>query len=165
MTALIRRAAATAAAEVDPPDDLHASAAYRRGLAAPSSSVALRAAAAEQGKRMQVRFALNGEAVEVEVEPRAPRWPTACAHVLGLTGTHLGCEHGACGACTVIVDGAAVRACLMLAVQAEGAAVVTVEGLSSDDGACAAAGRVSQAPRAAMRLLHPRHARPPRMPC
>jgi len=53
-------------------------------------------------------------------------------HDLGLTGTHVGCEHGVCGACTVLVDGAAVRSCLMLAVQAEGAEVVTVEGLSSD---------------------------------
>ena len=52
---------------------------------------------------------------------------------LKLTGTHLGCEHGVCGACTVIVDGAAVRSCLMLAVQAEGSRVVTVEGLSNDD--------------------------------
>jgi len=52
---------------------------------------------------------------------------------LGLTGTHLGCEHGVCGACTVIVDGAAVRSCLMLAVQAEGAQVITVEGLSRED--------------------------------
>ena len=54
-------------------------------------------------------------------------------HELGLTGTHLGCEHGVCGACTVIVDGAAVRACLMLAVQAAGMRVLTVEGLSTDD--------------------------------
>src|SRR5450755_3976680 len=52
---------------------------------------------------------------------------------LDLTGTHLGCEHGVCGACTVIVDGDAVHACLMLAVQAEGSSVVTVEGLSTDD--------------------------------
>jgi aerobic carbon-monoxide dehydrogenase small subunit len=53
---------------------------------------------------------------------------------LGLTGTHLGCEHGACGACTVIVDGRAVRSCLMLAVQAAGSEVTTVEGLASPDG-------------------------------
>lgn len=52
----------------------------------------------------------------------------------GLTGTHLGCEHGACGACTVLVDGEAVRACLMFAVQAEGADVTTVEGIASVDG-------------------------------
>jgi aerobic carbon-monoxide dehydrogenase small subunit len=54
---------------------------------------------------------------------------------LGLTGTHLGCEHGVCGACTVIVDGAPARSCLMLAVQADGALVVTVEGLASASGA------------------------------
>jgi carbon-monoxide dehydrogenase small subunit len=53
---------------------------------------------------------------------------------LHLTGTHVGCEHGVCGACTVIVNGDAVRSCLMLAVQAEGAKVTTVEGLSPDEG-------------------------------
>src|ERR1700754_3296624 len=53
---------------------------------------------------------------------------------LNLTGTHVGCEHGVCGACTVLVDGKAVRSCLMLAVQADGAKVVTVEGLSRDEG-------------------------------
>jgi carbon-monoxide dehydrogenase small subunit len=52
---------------------------------------------------------------------------------LGLTGTHVGCEHGVCGACTVIVNGDAVRSCLMLAVQAEGEKIVTVEGLSNDE--------------------------------
>jgi carbon-monoxide dehydrogenase small subunit len=51
-----------------------------------------------------------------------------------LTGTHLGCEHGACGACTVLLDGAAVRSCLMFAVQADGAEVTTVEGIASPDG-------------------------------
>jgi carbon-monoxide dehydrogenase small subunit len=51
---------------------------------------------------------------------------------LGLTGTHLGCEHGVCGACTVIVDGAAMRSCLMLAVQANGTSITTVEGLARD---------------------------------
>ena len=53
---------------------------------------------------------------------------------LGYTGTHLACEHGVCGACTVMVDGKAVRACLMLAVQADGASVTTVEGLAAQDG-------------------------------
>jgi carbon-monoxide dehydrogenase small subunit len=53
---------------------------------------------------------------------------------LGYTGVHLGCEHGVCGACTIIVDGKAVRSCLMLAVQANGAQVTTVEGLASEDG-------------------------------
>jgi aerobic carbon-monoxide dehydrogenase small subunit len=51
-----------------------------------------------------------------------------------LTGTHLGCEHGVCGACTVLVDGAAVRSCLMFAVQADGADVTTIEGIASPDG-------------------------------
>ena len=56
----------------------------------------------------------------------------ALRHDLGLTGTHVGCEHGVCGACTVLVDGEAVRSCLILAVQAEGTKITTVEGLSND---------------------------------
>ncbi|QJP14769.1 (2Fe-2S)-binding protein [Starkeya sp. ORNL1] len=55
-------------------------------------------------------------------------------HSLGLTGTHLGCEHGVCGACTILVDGVSARGCLMLAVQADGAIVETVEGLARPDG-------------------------------
>lgn len=55
-------------------------------------------------------------------------------HDLELTGTHVGCEHGACGSCTVMVDGAAVRACLMLAVQVDGREITTVEGLNGEDG-------------------------------
>jgi aerobic carbon-monoxide dehydrogenase small subunit len=55
-------------------------------------------------------------------------------HTLGLTGTHLGCEHGVCGACTVLVDGVSVRGCLMLAVQADGCDVRTVEGVAAEDG-------------------------------
>ena len=54
-------------------------------------------------------------------------------HDLGLTGTHVGCEHGVCGCCTVLLDGAPIRSCLMLAVQAEGHEVTTVEGLARDD--------------------------------
>ena len=81
---------------------------------------------------MQVNFTLNGEPVTVEVEPRL-HLADCLRELLGQTGTHLGCEHGVCGACTVIVDGAAVRACLMLTVQAEGSGVVTVEGLSSEE--------------------------------
>jgi carbon-monoxide dehydrogenase small subunit len=80
---------------------------------------------------MSVRFEVNGKPVAVEVEPRMTL-ADCLREKLRLTGTHLGCEHGVCGACTVIVDGAAVRACLILAVQAEGAKVVTVEGLSDD---------------------------------
>jgi aerobic-type carbon monoxide dehydrogenase small subunit (CoxS/CutS family) len=81
---------------------------------------------------MQVAFKLNGKDVAVDVEPRL-HLADCLREELRLTGTHLGCEHGACGACTVIVDGAAVRSCLMLAVQAEGSVVVTVEGLSTED--------------------------------
>jgi aerobic-type carbon monoxide dehydrogenase small subunit (CoxS/CutS family) len=78
---------------------------------------------------MSVRFEVNGKEVGVEVEPRMTL-ADCLRHELGLTGTHVGCEHGVCGACTVLVNGDAVRSCLMLAVQAEGSNVVTVEGLS-----------------------------------
>jgi carbon-monoxide dehydrogenase small subunit len=82
---------------------------------------------------MPVAFTINGNPVEVAVEPRTSL-ADFLRYALRLTGTHIGCEHGVCGACTVIVDGAAVRSCLMLAVQAEGSSIVTVEGLSQDDG-------------------------------
>jgi carbon-monoxide dehydrogenase small subunit len=82
---------------------------------------------------MPVQFEVNGKPVSVEVEPRTSL-ADCLRNQLRLTGTHLGCEHGVCGACTVIVDGEAVRSCLMLAVQAEGSKVTTVEGLSRDDG-------------------------------
>jgi len=76
-----------------------------------------------------VRLTVNGTAMEGAAEPR-----TSLADFLrddlDLTGTHLGCEHGVCGACTVLLDGLAVRSCLMLAVQAEGRSVMTVEGLA-----------------------------------
>jgi aerobic-type carbon monoxide dehydrogenase small subunit (CoxS/CutS family) len=80
---------------------------------------------------MLIRFDINGEEVTADVEPRTTL-ADYLRHELGLTGTHVGCEHGVCGACTVIVNGDAVRACLMLAVQAEGSKVVTIEGLSND---------------------------------
>jgi carbon-monoxide dehydrogenase small subunit len=81
---------------------------------------------------VKIAFQLNGRTVQPEVEPRLTL-ADCIRHELRQTGTHVGCEHGVCGACTVIVDGAAVRSCLMLAVQAEGATVITVEGLSRDD--------------------------------
>jgi aerobic-type carbon monoxide dehydrogenase small subunit (CoxS/CutS family) len=80
----------------------------------------------------RTRLTVNGKAVEVSVPARLTL-ADCLRQNLRLTGTHLGCEHGVCGACTVIVNGDAVRACLMLAVQAEGADVVTVEGLSNDE--------------------------------
>ena len=79
-----------------------------------------------------VRFTLNGTPAEADV-PARTTLADCLRHTLHKTGTHVGCEHGVCGACTVIVDGDAVRSCLMLAVQAEGAKVTTVEGLSADD--------------------------------
>ena len=69
----------------------------------------------------------------MDVEPRMTL-ADCLRDTLGLTGTHLGCEHGVCGACTVLVDGAAVRSCLMFTPQAEALSVVTIEGLSKDDG-------------------------------
>jgi carbon-monoxide dehydrogenase small subunit len=81
---------------------------------------------------MRIEFRVNGESIAVEVEPRTSL-ADCLRHQLGLTGTHIGCEHGVCGACTVIVGGAAVRSCLILAVQADAAEVVTVEGLSNDE--------------------------------
>jgi len=81
---------------------------------------------------MSVQFEVNGKPVAVDVEPRLTL-ADCLRHHLRLTGTHVGCEHGVCGACTVLVDGAAVRSCLMLAVQAENAKVITIEGLSLKD--------------------------------
>ena len=78
-------------------------------------------------------MSVNGQPTEASVEPRltlADYLREKC----GLTGTHLGCEHGACGACTVLVDGQAMRSCLMFAVQADGYEVTTVEGIASEDG-------------------------------
>ena len=83
---------------------------------------------------MKIEFTVNGEARHVDVEARK-----TLADVLredcALTGTHLGCEHGVCGACTVLLDGDAVRSCLLFAVQVDGSEVVTVEGIGGPDGA------------------------------
>jgi carbon-monoxide dehydrogenase small subunit len=80
----------------------------------------------------RVELRINGKDYEAQVEPRTTL-ADCLRHDLKLTGTHVGCEHGVCGACTVIVDGAPVRSCLMFAVQADGAAIVTVEGLAHGD--------------------------------
>jgi aerobic-type carbon monoxide dehydrogenase small subunit (CoxS/CutS family) len=81
---------------------------------------------------MRIKFNVNGQNVDIDAEPRMTL-ADCLRHQLHLTGTHVGCEHGVCGACTVIVDGDAVRSCLMLAVQADECSVTTVEGLSNDD--------------------------------
>ena len=79
-----------------------------------------------------VTLNVNGRAYVLEVEPRRTLADTI-REGCGLTGTHLGCEHGVCGACTVLLDGAPIRSCLMFAVQADGAALRTVEGLADGD--------------------------------
>ena len=83
---------------------------------------------------LPVRLTVNGHAVEREVSPRL-LLSDFLRHELGLTGTHVGCEHGVCGTCTVIIDGRAGRSCLTLAVQADGARVRTIEGVAGSDGA------------------------------
>ena len=80
-----------------------------------------------------VRLVVNGTPHEVRL-PARRLLSDALRHDLGLTGTHVGCEHGVCGACTVLLDGAPARSCLVLAVSADGAEVTTVEGLTEDDG-------------------------------
>jgi carbon-monoxide dehydrogenase small subunit len=82
---------------------------------------------------VEVSFVVNAESVRIDVEPRRTL-ADALRENCGLTGTHLGCEHGVCGACTVLVDGEPVRACLMFAVQADGSTITTVEGLRSSAG-------------------------------
>jgi carbon-monoxide dehydrogenase small subunit len=81
---------------------------------------------------MRVTFDVNGIAQDIDVEPRMTL-ADCLRHEVGLTGTHVACEHGVCGACTVIVDGEAVRSCLILAVQIQSSKVVTVEGLAHGD--------------------------------
>jgi carbon-monoxide dehydrogenase small subunit len=86
---------------------------------------------------ISIRVRVNGQEREGVVEPRL-LLSDFLRHRLGLTGTHVGCEHGVCGACTVEVDGVAVRSCLMFAAQADGTEVHTVEGLANEDGSLAA---------------------------
>jgi 2-furoyl-CoA dehydrogenase 2Fe-2S iron sulfur subunit len=86
-----------------------------------------------KGERARLSLTLNGRKVTGEAEPRM-LLSDFLRHVLGATGTHVGCEHGVCGCCTVLIDGTAVRSCLTLAVQAEGRAVTTVESLAGADG-------------------------------
>jgi aerobic-type carbon monoxide dehydrogenase small subunit (CoxS/CutS family) len=82
---------------------------------------------------IEIQLEVNGRSVRESVEPRL-LLTDFLRHRLGLTGTHVGCEHGICGACTVRLDGAAVRGCCLLAVQADGSSIETVESLAADDG-------------------------------
>ena len=84
-------------------------------------------------QRIRVNLHLNGRAVSAETEPRM-LLSDFLRQALGATGTHVGCEHGVCGCCTVLIDGVAVRSCLTLAIQVEGRAVRTVESLAGADG-------------------------------
>jgi len=81
---------------------------------------------------VRVRVDVNGVEVERTVEPRL-LLSDFLRHDVGLTGTHVGCEHGVCGACTILLDGAAVRSCLLFAVQVDGHSLETVEGLATGD--------------------------------
>ena len=83
--------------------------------------------------KREIRLTINGREYRGETEPRK-LLVDFIRDNLGLTGTHVGCEHGVCGACTVLMDGEAVRSCLVFAVQADGAEVTTVEGLAAADG-------------------------------
>jgi aerobic-type carbon monoxide dehydrogenase small subunit (CoxS/CutS family) len=85
------------------------------------------------GEKRLIELTVNGKRYRGQAEARVIL-ADFLRDELDLTGTHLGCEHGVCGACTVLVDGQAVRSCLMLAVQAEGHDVQTVEGLASEEG-------------------------------
>ena len=84
-----------------------------------------------RGERTRVGFTLNGRAVSGDAESRT-LLTDFLRNVIGATGTHVGCEHGVCGACTIIFDGAAIRSCLMLAAQSDGHDIMTVEGLTPD---------------------------------
>jgi CO/xanthine dehydrogenase FAD-binding subunit/aerobic-type carbon monoxide dehydrogenase small subunit (CoxS/CutS family) len=165
LAAAYRVAGQRAANSVDPDSDIHATAAYRRQLAAVLTERALREAAASalggsrgdaprspafmrsrrvsQGAarpadmaaddRGEVQLTINGAARTARVPAR--RLLSDCIrHDLGLTGTHVGCEHGVCGACTVLLDGNPVRSCLLLAVGADGCEITTIEGLADGDG-------------------------------
>ena len=140
------------------PSDLHGTAGYRKKVGA-----AMVARAWEHGRQggsqwltSASRSPSTGRPRRAAVEPRltlADFLRERCQ----LTGTHLGCEHGVCGACTVLLDGQAVRGCLVFAVQADGGEVTTVEGIAAARRhAVRRAAGVPRAPRAAVRLLHPR---------
>ncbi len=100
-----------------------------------------------------VNVTVNGTSYERTVEARLTL-ADFLREELDLTGTHLGCEHGVCGACTILMNGEAVRSCLILAVQADGAELATVEGLADGDTLQSLATGLSRTPRAAVRILH-----------
>jgi 2-furoyl-CoA dehydrogenase 2Fe-2S iron sulfur subunit len=87
----------------------------------------------KRNEKARINLTLNGRELAAEAEPRT-LLSDFLRHSLGATGTHVGCEHGICGCCTVLIDGVAARSCLTLAVQVEGRGVTTVEALAAPDG-------------------------------
>jgi 2-furoyl-CoA dehydrogenase 2Fe-2S iron sulfur subunit len=87
----------------------------------------------KRDQKVRIGLTLNGRKMSAEAEPRT-LLSDFLRHSLGATGTHVGCEHGVCGCCTVQIDGAAVRSCLTLAIQAEGREIKTVESLADPNG-------------------------------
>ena len=133
--AAIADAVDAAMANLDIWGDLHASADYRRRtggvLARRALSDARQAAIGEAA--MKVELSINGETRSADVEPRKTLLD-CLRDDFGLTGSHTGCEHGVCGACTVLLDGEPARSCLMFAVQADGYEITTIEGIAPAPG-------------------------------
>ena len=140
------------------PDAAGAGAASERAVETGGPPLPLGEGWGEGVNTRSVQLTVNGRDYERSVEPRM-LLSDFIRDDLGLTGTHVGCEHGVCGACTVLWDGEPVRSCLVFAVQAQGASIRTVESLApSDVGAASDPGGVYREARPAMRLLHARHA-------
>lgn len=106
---------------------------HTSGPARPDPSTRLASETAAGGSVVALDLAVNGVTHHVDVEARRTL-SDVIRDDIGLTGTHLGCEHGVCGACTVLIDGEPARSCLMFAAQAEGAAITTIEGVAMADG-------------------------------
>ena len=121
---------------LSPADDIHVSAEYRKNLIGALAEKAfddgMDARGGREAVKMDIVVTVNGRKYQASVEPRL-LLSDFLRDTIGLTGTHVGCEHGVCGACTILVNGDSVRSCLTLAVRADGADIVTVEGLGSPD--------------------------------
>ncbi len=123
--------------KLDAIEDIHAPASYRQQLATVLPRRALLKAHERIARRAgmsetrNIAVTVNGKRYEATVPVRVTL-ADFIRHQLGLTGTHLGCEHGVCGACTILLDGRSARSCLMLAVQADGHEILTVEGIAPE---------------------------------
>ena len=136
-TAASRTRSRSSPRELEGYEDLHASAELRRDILRNLAPARHRGGATmrrvNKDQKVRISLTLNGRKLSAETEPRT-LLSDFLRHSLGATGTHVGCEHGVCGCCTVQIDGAAVRSCLTLAMQAEGRDVKTVELLAGDNG-------------------------------